>query len=146
MAAVCGASSCCQHLTAVTESSALCGLWQWPHQKNKTKREREGERREQVKKRRARQLDEKGKGDEKGDRDGDGDGEEMIWHEIVWEPSPWEFAFCLVPISFHFAFSHVHSQIKLQTAQMCVKIHTHTREFSRAEGSEREGKRESSGR
>lgn len=43
---------------------------------------------------------------------------------MAWAPSPWESAFCLVPISFHFAFSHVHSQIKLQTAQMCVKTHT----------------------
>lgn len=80
--------------------------------------------------------------DAKGDRDVVGD--DMARDGTVWAPSPWESAFCLVPISFHFAFSHVHSQIKLQTAQMCVKTHTHT-ERGRQQGSQRavgEGRRE----
>lgn len=67
----------------------------------------------------------------------------MIWQEMVryGAPSPWESAFCLVPISFHFAFSHVHSQIKLQTAQMCVKTHTH-RQGKAAGQPEGSGRRE----
>lgn len=87
--------------------------------------------------------------DGKGDRDVVGD--DMARDGTVWAPSPWESAFCLVPISFHFAFSHVHSQIKLQTAQMCVKTHTHTEggEGSRAARGQWEkggGRRENCGR
>lgn len=84
----------------------------------------------------------RGGSDGKGDRDVVGD--DMARDGTVWAPSPWESAFCLVPISFHFAFSHVHSQIKLQTAQMCVKTHTQ-REEKAAGQPEGSGRREEEG-